>query len=105
MAVEQAAENFGDEYKATDINSSIVVACDSSSSLYIQEFVNNGTDFRATLAGFMGLGLADPSIRLYPTQLVEGVCCSSEQAFRTVSRDMIEMADNRVPLGLDSRIA
>ncbi|KAL4799805.1 beta-lactamase/transpeptidase-like protein [Aspergillus venezuelensis] len=52
--------------------SSITVAYDELPGLYINEFISNGTDFRATLAGL--LGIADPanlSIRLYPTQLVD----------------------------------
>ncbi|KAJ5931300.1 Beta-lactamase-like protein [Penicillium verrucosum] len=98
-AIKQAAENFSAEYKATDINSSITVAYGSSPGLYIQEFVNDGTDFRATLAELADLGkLADLSIRLYPTQLVEKFCSGSGQAFRTVSHDMTELAGNGTPL-------
>jgi hypothetical protein len=93
-AIEQAAENFDGEYKASEINSSITVEYDSLPGLYIQEFVSNGTDFRATLAGILGAKPADLSIRLYPSQLVEGVESGSRMAFRAVFQDMAELADN-----------
>ncbi|KAJ5445148.1 Beta-lactamase-related protein [Penicillium cf. griseofulvum] len=94
-AIEQAAKNFGGAYKASEINSSIAVEYDSLPGLYIQEFVSNGTDFRATLAGIMGIARpADLSIRLYPAQLVEEFGSGSRQAFRAVFQDMTELADN-----------
>ncbi|KGO40068.1 Beta-lactamase-like protein [Penicillium expansum] len=97
-AIEQAAENFGGAYKASNINSSISVGYDSLPGLYIQEFVSNGTDFRATLAGIVGVEKqADLSIRLYPTQLVEDSGSGSRQAFRAVFQDITELADNDTP--------
>ncbi|OQE36122.1 hypothetical protein PENCOP_c012G02548 [Penicillium coprophilum] len=97
-AIKQAAENFGGAYKALKINSSITVEYDSLPGLYIQEFVSNSTDFRATLAGIMGITKpADLSIRLYPTQLVQGSGSGSQQAFRAVFQDMTELADNGTP--------
>lgn len=48
-AIKQAAENFSGEYKATDINSSITVAYDSSPGLYIQEFVYDLTFVQRSL--------------------------------------------------------
>lgn len=97
-AIEQAAENFGGAYKASKINSSIAVGYDHLPGLYIQEFVSNGTDFRATLAGIVGVAKpADLSIRLYPTQLVEDSGSGSRQAFRAVFQDMTELADNGTP--------
>ena len=97
-AIEQAAENFGGAYKASNINSSISVRYDSFPGLYIQEFVSNGTDFRATLAGIVGVEKpADLSIRLYPTQLVEDSGSGSRQAFRAVFQDITELADNDTP--------
>ncbi|KAI3290090.1 hypothetical protein DTO002I6_6495 [Penicillium roqueforti] len=93
-ATEQAARNFGGEYKVSNINSSIVVEYDSLPGLYIQEFVSNGTDFRATLAGLVGVAKpADLSIRLYPTQLVEDSGSGSKQGFRAVFQDVTELAD------------
>ncbi|KAJ5373414.1 hypothetical protein N7517_005420 [Penicillium concentricum] len=97
-AIEQAAEDFGGAYKAPDLNSSIAVEYDSLPGLYIQEFVSNGTDFRATLAGIMGIAKpADLSIRLYPVQLVQDFGSGSRQAFRAVFQDMTELADNDTP--------
>jgi len=96
-AIEQAAQNFSGVYKASEINSSIKVEYDSLPGLYIQEFVSNGTDFRATLAGILGTKPADLSIRLYPTQLVEEVGSGSRMAFRAVFQDMAELADNGTP--------
>ncbi|CAI7569598.1 unnamed protein product [Penicillium palitans] len=97
-AIEQAAKNFGGEYKTSNINSSITVKYDSLPGLYIQEFVSNGTDFRATLAGIVGVAKpADLSIRLYPTQLVEEAGSGSKQAFRAVFQDKTELADSGTP--------
>lgn len=97
-AIERAANNFGGNYKASNINSSIAVKYDSLPGLYIQEFVSNGTDFRATLAGIVGVAKsADLSIRLYPTQLVEEAGSGSKQAFRAVFQDITELADNGTP--------
>ncbi|KAJ5529943.1 hypothetical protein N7527_003336 [Penicillium freii] len=97
-AIEQAAKNFGGKYKASNINSSITVKYDSLPGLYIQEFVSNGTDFRATLAEIVGVAKpADLSIRLYPTQLVEESGSGSKQAFRAVFQDITELADNGTP--------
>ncbi|CAI7564318.1 unnamed protein product [Penicillium glandicola] len=94
-AVQQAAENFGGVYKASDLNSTIAVEYDSLPGLYIQEFVSNGTDFRATLAELMGIAKPeDLSIRLYPTQLVEDLSSGSRQAFRAVFQDITELADS-----------
>lgn len=97
-AIEQAAKNFGGKYKSSNMNSSIAVEYDSLPGLYIQEFVSNGTDFRATLAGIVGVAKpADMSIRLYPTQLVEESGSGSKQAFRAVFQDKTELADNGTP--------
>ncbi|KAJ5963506.1 uncharacterized protein N7479_003382 [Penicillium vulpinum] len=97
-AIEQAAKNFGGAYKASNLNSSIAVEYDGLPGLYIQEFVSNGTDFRATLAGLMGIAKpADLSIRLYPTQMVEESGSGSRQAFRAVFQDTTELADNGTP--------
>ncbi|CAI7599563.1 unnamed protein product [Penicillium discolor] len=97
-AIEQAAKNFGGKYKASNINSSIAIKYDSLPGLYIQEFVSNGTDFRATLAGIVGVAKpADLSIRLYPTQLAEESGSGSRQAFRAVFQDKTELADNGTP--------
>ncbi|KAL4786039.1 beta-lactamase/transpeptidase-like protein [Aspergillus varians] len=96
-AVKQAAVKFGGAYKASDTNtnSSITVAYDSLPGLYIEEFVSNGVDFRATLAGLMEIAHPkDLSIRLYPTLRDSS---SSTQEFRAVFQDVTEPADNGTP--------
>lgn len=106
-AVKQAAKNFGGAYKASNINSSIVVGYDSLPGLFIREFVSNGTDFREILTELVNVASPDDlSIRLYPTQLFEDSGSGSKQAFRAVFQDVTELADNRTPtcvswLGLD----
>ncbi|KAL2836584.1 beta-lactamase/transpeptidase-like protein [Aspergillus pseudoustus] len=104
-ATKQAGENFGGAYKtassSTNLNSSITVEYDDLPGLYIEEFINNGTDFRETLAEVLGIETpADLSIRLYPTQLEEeeqGSGAGSRQAFRAVFQDKTELADNGTP--------
>ncbi|KAJ6001445.1 hypothetical protein N7522_006672 [Penicillium canescens] len=104
VAAEQALGNFGGvyEYKGASVgaglNSSIVVGVDELPGLYIREFISNGTDFRGTLAGILGVSLsADLSIRLYPVQLVERFGSGSRMAFKAVFQDMTELADAETP--------
>lgn len=104
VAAEQALGNFGGayEYKGAGVgaglNSTIVVGVDELPGLYIQEFISNGTDFRGTLAGILGVSLpVDLSIRLYPVQLVERSGSGSRMAFRAVFQDMTELADAGTP--------
>ncbi|RDW74644.1 serine hydrolase domain-containing protein [Aspergillus mulundensis] len=97
-APEQAAQNFGREYQASGINSSITVAYDELPGLCINEFVSNGTDFRAILAALLGISKPKGlSIRLYPTQLIDDSGPGSRQAFRAVFQDITELADNGTP--------
>ncbi|KAL3476519.1 beta-lactamase/transpeptidase-like protein [Aspergillus californicus] len=92
----QAGQNFGGSYNASHLNSSINIAYDDLPGLFIDEFISNGTDFRETLAGLAGVSdPSDLSIRLYPSQLVDG--SSARQAFRAVFQDITELADNDTP--------
>lgn len=95
MAVLQAGENFNGTYATTNSTSlsSITVRQDNLMGLYVDEFLSNGTDFRKTLSGLVGVDQSkDLSIRLYPTQRV-----GSKQAFRAVLQDVTELADNDTP--------
>ncbi|OJI97598.1 hypothetical protein ASPVEDRAFT_79301 [Aspergillus versicolor CBS 583.65] len=96
MAVLQAGESFNGTYTAAADStslSSITVRQDNLMGLYIDEFISNGTDFRETLSGLVGVEQSkDLSIRLYPTQRV-----GSKQAFRAVLQDVTELADNDTP--------
>ncbi|KAL4901845.1 hypothetical protein BDW74DRAFT_67203 [Aspergillus multicolor] len=97
-AIEQAAQNFGGKYQASGINSSITVAYAELPGLYIDEFISNDTDFRAILAGFLGISSPeDLSTRLYPTQLVNDSGSGSKQAFRAIFQDTTELADKGTP--------
>lgn len=93
MAVLQAGANFNGTYTAATSLTSITVRQDNLMGLYIDEFISNGTDFRKTLSGLVGVDNSkNLSIRLYPTQLV-----GSKQAFRAVLQDVTELADNDTP--------
>ncbi|KAJ5294955.1 hypothetical protein N7508_009776 [Penicillium antarcticum] len=102
IAAEQALEHFGGGYghSSARLNSSIVLGVDELPGLFIREFISNGTDFRATLAGILSFpSPVDLSIRLYPVQLVErsGSGSGSRMAFRAVFQDMTELADAGTP--------
>jgi hypothetical protein len=97
-SMEQAAQNFGGAYAASNLNSSITVEYDELPGLFIESFISNGTDFRETLANLVDVvNATDLSIRLYPTQLVQQTGSGSKQAFRAVLQDKTELADAGTP--------
>jgi hypothetical protein len=97
-SINQAAQNFGGAYAASNLNSSITVKYDELPGLLIESFISNGTDFRETLANLVGVvNATDLSIRLYPNQLVQQHGSESKRAFRAVFQDKTELADAGTP--------
>ena len=100
MAVKQAGAQFGGQYTCSSgFNSSITVSVDELPGMIVERFVSNGTDFRKTLASFIGVEDPDAlSIRLYPTRLVSQTGSGgSRVAFRAVLQDKNELADAGTP--------
>lgn len=104
MALTQAAAAFGGAYTAapsSSLNSSTNIGADEKPGLFIDQFVSNDTDFRATLARLNGFDLAQPddlSIRLYPmVSDTDEDGDGSRTVFRAVYQDKTEFADNDTP--------